>query len=306
MDILFMGTPEFAATSLQALYDGGHNIVGVFTQADRVRGRGSKLTPTPVKELALSLGLKVFQPSSLRDDTVFELIESLNPQMIVVVAYGKILPKRILDFPKYGCVNIHASLLPKYRGAAPIQWAIINGESETGVTSMLMNEGMDTGDILLVQKTPIGEKETSADLFDRLAGMGAKLLIETIDSLEAGKISPQKQNESDASYAPMLDKSMCEIDWKLPADQIDRLIRGLSPFLCACSSFDGKRVKVIEADVSDLTCDLQAGELLDEEGTIKIVCGDNTALEVKVLQPEGKKPMKSHDFLRGHRPKKNN
>jgi len=199
MDILFMGTPEFAATSLQALYDGGHNIVGVFTQADRVRGRGSKLTPTPVKELALSLGLKVFQPSSLRDDTVFELIESLNPQMIVVVAYGKILPKRILDFPKYGCVNIHASLLPKYRGAAPIQWAIINGESETGVTSMLMNEGMDTGDILLVQKTPIGEKETSADLFDRLAGMGAKLLIETIDSLEAGKISPQKQNESDAS-----------------------------------------------------------------------------------------------------------
>ncbi len=302
MDILFMGTPDFAASSLRALYDGGHNIVGVFTQADRVRGRGNKLTPTPVKELALNLDLNVFQPSSLRDDSVFETVKSLKPQMIVVVAYGKILPKRILDFPKYGSVNIHASLLPKYRGAAPIQWAIINGENETGVSSMLMNEGMDTGDILLAKKTPIGEKETSADLFERLADLGAKLLIETIDAMEAGTLTPQKQDDSKATYAPMLDKSMCEIDWNLPAEQIDRLIRGLSPFFCACSSFDGKRVKLLEADVSDLSCDLKAGELLDEDGAIKIVCGENTALEVKVLQPEGKKPMKSQDYIRGHRP----
>ncbi|NLP47649.1 MAG: methionyl-tRNA formyltransferase [Clostridiales bacterium] len=301
MKILFMGTPDFAVKSLAKLHEDGYEISAVFTQEDRIRGRGNKLSPSPVKTMSNELGLKVYHPRSLKSDETIELVKKINPDIIVVVAYGKILPKEILDIPPHGCVNIHASLLPKYRGAAPIQWAIINGEKETGVTSMLMDVGMDTGDILLSRKTPIAEDETSADLFIRLADLGADLLIETIKAMQKGVLEPKIQDESQATYAPMLDKSMCEIDWEMSAQQINNLIRGLSPFFCACSKLDGKRVRFIESEVSESACDLDAGEIICKDGSLIVACGNDSALEIKMLQAEGKKAMDSEAYLLGNK-----
>ena len=227
MNIVFMGTPDFAEESLRALVGAGYNVSAVFTKPDMPVGRKHILTPPEVKVAAFELGLTVYQPTTLKDDEVFETLKNLNPDLIVVVAYGKLLPKRVLELSKYGCINVHASLLPKYRGASPIQWAMVCGERETGVSTMHLDEGMDTGDILLTAKTPISDTETVEQLWDRLKEMGGKLLIETVKGLEEGSITPLKQIETDATYAPIIKKSDGLIDWSKSAFEINCKIRGL-------------------------------------------------------------------------------
>ena len=249
MRIVFMGTPDFAVPCLQAVLDDGHEVCGVFTQPDKPKGRGYTLTPPPVKELALKYNLPVYQPNSLRTGEAYEILKELAPDLIAVVAYGKILPKEILDLPPMGCVNVHGSLLPKYRGAAPIQWAVLNGDKVTGVTTMFMAEGMDTGDILLTEETEIPENETSGELFDRLKDMGARLLVKTIHGLEKGELTPIPQNEAEATHAPMLSKELSAIDWNTSAWEVHNKVRGLSPWPTAHTMFRGKRMKVLETEV---------------------------------------------------------
>ena len=244
MKIVFMGTPEFAVPCLQRLIDCGHEISGVFTQPDKPKGRHGVLTPPPVKELALKNGIKVYQPTKMRDGTALEMLKEASPELVIVVAYGKILPKEILEFPKYGCINIHASLLPKLRGAAPIQWSVINGFEKTGVTSMQMDEGLDTGDMLLSEEIEIGENETSGELHDRLSLLGADVLEKTISALENGELKPIKQNESEFTYAPMLSKELSPIVWNLTAREVHNKIRGLSPWPGASAVLNGKTVKI--------------------------------------------------------------
>lgn len=225
-----MGTPDFAVVSLENLINTGkHQIEGVFTQPDKPKGRGYTVTFSPVKDCAISHNIPVYQPETLKDGKAFEIIKELKPDVIVVAAYGKILPKEILDFPKYGCVNVHGSLLPKYRGAAPIQWSVLNGEKETGVTTMYMSEGLDTGDMLLKESTEIGENETAGHLFDRISEMGAELICKTLDALEKGEITPVKQDDALSSYSPMLSKKICPIDWSKSAKEVHNKIRGLNP-----------------------------------------------------------------------------
>ena len=246
MKIVFMGTPEFAVPSLKALVGAGHEICGVFTQPDKPKNRGMKLQEPPVKEYALSIGLPVFQPAKVRDGEALGILQALNPDLIAVAAYGKILPVDILALPRLGCVNVHSSLLPKYRGAAPINWAILNGEDETGVTIMYMAEGMDTGDILTQAKTPIGLNENAAQLFVRLADIGAGLLVETVAALEAGKVSPVPQDSARASYAPMLSKEQSPLDWTRSARQLHDHVRGLYPWPSALMVLVGIRCKVLQ------------------------------------------------------------
>ena len=242
MNILFMGTPEFSVPCLQALIDAGHNIVGVFTQPDKPKGRGNVMTPPPVKQLALEKGIKVFQPLKMKSEETMDIVRELDPELIVVVAFGRILPASILDYPKRGCINIHASLLPKYRGAGPIQWCVINGEKETGITTMLMDVGLDTGDMLLKEKTPIGENETAEELHDRLSAIGASLIVKTLDELDS--IIPTKQDDSLSTYAPMLSKELSAIDWNKSATEVHNLVRGLNSWPMATSSIDGKTYKI--------------------------------------------------------------
>lgn len=300
MKIVFMGTPEFAEASLQKLLETDHQIVGVFTQPDKPKGRGYKLVAPPVKELALAHNIPVFQPQKMRDGTALEILQELQPDLIAVVAYGKILPKEILELPRYGCINVHGSLLPKYRGAGPIQWSVINGESVTGVTTMYMGEGLDTGDMILKKETPIGENETYGELHDRLKEIGAQALVETIELIEQGKAPREVQDDSLSSYAPMLDKQIARLDFTKDAQTLHNLIRGLSPWPVAHTTVDGKLLKVHRAVLADGKG--QPGEVIDSKKFI-VACKEG-ALELLEVQLEGGKRMKGEDFLRGRKPKK--
>ncbi len=295
MRIVFMGTPEFSVPCLQALLDHGYPVTGVFTRADKPKGRGYKLTPPPVKELALKAGLPVFQPQTLKSDESLAMLKSCEPDLIVVVAYSRMLPKAVLELPKYGCINVHASLLPKYRGAGPIQWSIINGEKETGVTTMYMAEGMDTGDMLEKAVTPIGENETADELQARLSQMGAELLIKTLEKLEAGTLTREPQNDELASYAPMLSKDLSALDLTKDAQTVHNLIRGLSSWPAAQTFYQGKRLKVYQSRLAPGSG--EPGLLLDSKPFI-VACGSG-AVEFLSVQGEGGKRMPAADFLRG-------
>ena len=305
MNIVFMGTPDFAVPSLQALIDAGHNVRAVFTQPDKPKGRGMRLTPPPVKELAQKYGIEVFQPQSLKreTETCTPLIRSLSPDVIVVVAYGKLLPPEVLEIPPLGCVNVHGSLLPKYRGAAPIQHTVLNGDEFGGVTTMLMAEGMDTGDILLKKEVKLLENETSSELFDRLAPIGADLLLATLDGLAAGKIVPQKQDESAATLAPMLSKQMSPTDFNRPAKAVHRQILGLSDWPCATALLSGKNIKIYRAElVSEFGSSGVPGEVMNP-ADLTVACAEGS-VRLTELQPEGSKRMSAQDYLRGHPVKK--
>jgi len=296
MNIVFMGTPDFAEESLRKLVANGYSVSAVFTKPDMPVGRKRILTPPEVKVAAEELGLPVYQPTTLKDDETYEILKELKPDLIVVVAYGKILPKRILELPPLGCINVHASLLPKYRGASPIQWSIVCGESETGVSTMLLDEGMDTGDILLTAKTEIGKEETAEQLWDKLKVLGGELLIETVKGLENGSITPIKQDETQATYAPIIKKQDGEIDWKLSAKEIDCKIRGLHAWPVAYTKVDNKMLKIFSAEIVDENG--KPGEVLKSEKELVVACGEN-ALKITELQLEGSKHMKAEDFLRG-------
>ncbi len=298
MKILFMGTPDFAVPCLEKLIEDGHNIVGVLTQPDKPQGRKMKLTPPPVKELALKNNLEVYQPESLKNEAIKPLLEQKQPELIVVVAYGKILPKYVLDFPKYGCINVHGSLLPRWRGAAPIQWSIISGDKTAGVTTMKMSEGLDTGDMLLKYETEIGQTETAGELFDRLALSGAELLHDTIEQIDS--IVPEVQDESKANYAHMLDKQIAQIDWSKSNKEIDCLIRGLNPWPIALTTLNGERLKIYSASPQNENG--KAGEVLkaDPKTGLLVACGEGSIL-LNEIQAVGGKRMNSKDYLRGHK-----
>lgn len=295
-----MGTPDFAVPSLERLYEDGHRVLAVFTQPDKPRNRGMKPAPPPVKRLAESQGTPVYQPASLRDPAALELLKSLRPDLIAVAAYGKLLPPSVLELPELGCVNVHASLLPKYRGAAPIHWAVINGEEETGITIMRMAEALDAGDILLQMKTPIGREETSEALHDRLSLLGAEALGRALPLLAAGKLTAVPQDPAGATYAPMLSRELSEVDWNRPAAAILNQIRGLLPWPAAGTSLGGKRLKLLEARPGG-PCSAPAGKVLSSNGEgILVSCGDQNAVRITRLQGEGGKKMAASDYLRGH------
>jgi len=298
MRVVFMGTPDIAATCLKQILKDGFDVVGVYTQPDRPKGRGMKMCFSPVKEVAIAQGIPVFQPENFRDEETARELQALQPDVLAVVAYGRILPQRILDIPQKGCVNIHASLLPAYRGSAPYQWAVLDGLRETGVTAQHMVLKMDAGDIIDVAKTPIGENETAGELLDRLAVLGAGLLSKTLARFENGDVTGTPQNEADVSFAPMLDKSMCPIDWNKTAQQIHDHIRGLNPWPVATMECQGKRFKVYSSVVAEGSG--KPGEILGLTKTgLKIACGDG-AVEIQKLQAEGGKPMAAPDYFRGH------
>ena len=300
MKILYMGTPDFAVPPLKALVEAGHSVVGVITQPDKPTGRGYQLTPPPVKVAAQELGIPVYQPETLKNGAITPLLESLAPELIAVAAYGKILPVSVLEVPRFGCLNVHASLLPKYRGAAPIHHAVMNGEKETGVTIMFMEKGLDTGDMLLAGRTPITPEDTTGILHDRLSLMGATLLVEAIRLLAEGKITPVKQNEAEQTYAPMLQKSDCKLDFSLPAEAVRCRIHGLSPFPGAFLTLDGKTVKVFRARVCE-ECG-KPGTVLYADGAhgLVIACGEKS-IRLSELRPEGKKTMTDLQFINGAR-----
>ena len=299
MRIVFMGTPDFAVPCLQKLIDCGHEISGVFTQPDKPKGRHGVMTPPPVKELALKNGLTVYQPVKMKDGTALEMLRQADPELVIVVAYGKILPKEILELPKYGCINIHASLLPKLRGAAPIQWSVINGFEKTGVTSMQMDEGLDTGDMLIKKETAIGENETAGELHDRLSLLGAQVLAETLCALEKGELKPVKQNHSEFTYAPMLSKELSPIDWNLSAQEVHNKIRGLSPWPSASARLGEKNVKIHRSVLTDVKGGLP-GEIIEAGKRLVVSCGDGKCIEILEIQAENKKAMSAADFLRGN------
>ena len=303
MNIIYMGTPDFAVPPLNAIISSGENVQAVFTQPDKPKGRGFKLLPTPVKECALSHNIPVHQPLSLRKGEEAEsyeaLIKELNPDLIVVAAYGQILPKSILDIPKYGCVNIHASLLPKYRGAAPIQRVILDGETETGVTAMRMAEGLDTGDMIMKLSVKIGENETASELHDKLSELGAKLIIKTIESLKNGTAIYEKQDDNLACYAAKIDKSMCFTDFSMPEKQVHNHIRGLSSSPCAVAYLDGKRLKIYRSELVNNVHGLP-GEVVNAHN-FTVACGDGNGVMLTEVQGEGGKRLKTADFLRGNK-----
>ncbi len=299
MKIVFMGTPDFSVPCLKAIIEGGHNVTGVFTQPDKKVGRKQIITPSPVKTTALENGISVYQPQTLKNGEAADIIRNLNPDLIVVVAYGKILPKEILDFPRYGCINVHASLLPYYRGAAPIQRSILNGETETGVTVIKMNEDIDTGDILLVKKTEIGINETSDMLFDRLSHIGASALSETISLIEKGDAKPVSQPAGDFGYAAMIDKSMCGIDWNKSAFEIHNQIRALQSSPAAVTVINGKPVKIHKSVLSGETGS-GAGKVISAKKVLTVCCGDGKCIDILEVQPIGKKRMDINSFLAGN------
>ena len=298
MRVVFMGTPDFAVDCLDILVEKGHEVVGVFSQPDKPQGRKQIMTPPAVKARALELGLDVYQPVSFKDGKAADLLEKLAPELIVVVAYGKLIPQRVLDIPKYGCVNVHASLLPKLRGAAPIQWSVINGEKETGVTTMQLDAGLDTGDILLVKKTDILPDETSGELFDRLKVLGAELLIETMEAIENGTLIPVKQDDSQSTYASMLDKSLSPVDWSKSAQQVHDHIRGLEPWPVATTVINEKIVKLYGSRLAG-NYSKQAGEVVKADNEFIVCCGDGNAVSITQLQAQGKNKLNAADFLRG-------
>ncbi len=308
MKVIFMGTPDFASESLKNLYEAGHEILAVVTNPDRPKGRGMKVIASPVKQYAIEKNLKIYQPEKVRKNQEFiDEIKSLNPDVICVVAYGKILPKEILEIPHLGCINVHASLLPKYRGSAPIQWAVLNGEKETGVTTMYMDIGMDTGDMILKEKVQIGEDETTGELWDRLSKIGGKLLVETLKQIEEGTAPREKQSE-DFTMAPMLDKKMAKIDWEnQTASQIKNLVRGLNPIMGAYTFFKDKKIKFWKVDVAK---NIGLTENMEKLANGVVVLSDskdglyiktkNGILKVLEIQGENARRMPIADFLRGN------
>lgn len=297
MKIIFMGTPDFAAASLEALIASRHEIQAVVTQPDKPKGRKGELTPSPVKVVAEGKGIKVYQPLKVRDEEFVETLRAYNPDVIVVVAFGQIIPLSILKMPKFGCVNIHGSLLPKYRGAAPIQWAVLDGEKETGITTILMDEGIDTGDILLKKTIKIDTDETSGSLFDKLMALGAETILETLEELENGNLTPTKQGESPTAYANMLTKAMGLIDFTKPAKELDCFVRGMDPWPSAYTRLSGKTLKLWK--VRAVEGSGKAGSVIDiGKESFTIACGEG-AIEVLEVQLEGKKRMSAGDFLKG-------
>ena len=301
MRIVFMGTPDFAVASLQKLIDNNYDIIGVFTQPDKPKGRGMEVSIPPVKELAERYGLPVYQPAKMRDGTALAILQELQPEILVVVAYGRILPDEMLALPKYGAINVHGSILPKYRGPAPIQWAVLNGDTVTGVSTMYLAHDMDTGDIIYTEKTEIGEFETSGELYDRLKVMGARLLIKSLKDIESGTAPRTPQDHSQASYVKMLDKSLCPIDWNRSPREIVKHIYGLQPWPVATMELQGQVCRVFGAAYSGRHSDRTPGSLIaaEKEG-LEFVCGNGETLLITELQLPGKKRMQTGDFLRGH------
>ena len=300
MRVVFMGTPDIAATCLSKILEAGHDVVGVYTQPDRPKNRGMKLTFSPVKEVALAHGLPVFQPESFREDDAVEALRALQPDVVAVVAYGRILPQRVLDIPGCGCINIHASLLPAYRGSAPYQWAVLDGLQETGVTAMYLCREMDAGDMIDTAKTPIGENETAGEVLDRLAVLGADLLDKTLRAIQNGTAQRTPQDHSKATYAPMLDKTMCPIDFTKTARQVHNHVRGMNPWPVATMELQGRRFKVYETALLAETSKEAPGSVLGLTKTgLKMACGEGV-VEIRVLQAEGGKRMAAPDYFRGH------
>ncbi|MBQ2316170.1 MAG: methionyl-tRNA formyltransferase [Clostridia bacterium] len=296
MRIVFMGTPDYSVKTLDALMTAGHEVVAVFAQPDKPVGRKQILTPPPVKQRAEELGIPCYQPTTLRDGVALSILKELDPEVIVVVAYGKILPKEILELPPLGCVNGHASLLPRHRGASPIQWAIVCGDKQTGVTTMLMDEGMDTGDILDTAVTDIGEQETAEELFERLSAISANLMVSTLKGLQNGTVTPKKQDENKATYAPIIKKEMAHIDFNKTADEICNAVRGYYSWPCAFCILDGKRLKVMSA--ISATGSGNIGEVIDNTNSLKVACKDG-AVEFLTVQLEGSRAMSASEMLRG-------
>lgn len=302
MRVLFMGTPEISAVCLEKIVADGHNVVGVVTGEDKPRGRGNIMTPTETKRKAEELGIPAYTPKSLKDGEFLELLQELSPDVIAVVAYGKILPKAVLDFPKYGCINAHVSLLPKYRGAAPMQRAIMNGECETGVTVMQMDEGLDTGDIITFESFPIGSEDDFEAVHDKSAIVGARLLSEAIRALENGTATHTKQDDALASYASKIEKEDCKVEFAKTAKELDFIIRGVTPIPGAFAYLNGKMIKICKASPTDKKG--RAGEVLalsdKAEGEILVGCGEG-ALSISRVKPEGKGQMSAADFIRGRK-----
>lgn len=300
--IVFMGTPDIAATCLQRLCREPMDIIGVYTKPDMPKNRGMKLTMSEVKQVARAEGIPVYQPGSFRDDWVYEELQTLQPDVIAVVAYGKILPQRVLDIPKYGCINIHASILPQLRGAGPVQWAILNGLAETGVTAMYMNAGMDTGDIIEIRRTPIDPRENAQQLLDRLAELGAELLCDTLWKLKRGETLPRTpQDDAAATYAPMLSKALCPIDWTKPRQVVYNQIRGLDPWPVATAELAGTKFKIFRAEPVERRTDAAPGTVLglSKQG-LEVACAGGEILCVTQLQAQGGKRMAAPDYFRGH------
>ncbi|MCD8123291.1 MAG: methionyl-tRNA formyltransferase [Clostridiales bacterium] len=303
MRIVFMGTPDFSVPTLKSLLDSRHQVIAVVTQPDKPKGRGRAVAMSPVKECALEHGIPVYQPVRARDETFIREMEALAPDVMVVIAFGQILSQDLLDVPRYGCVNIHASLLPKYRGASPIQWAVLNGDEETGVTTMQMAAGMDTGDILETVTVRLDPKETGGSLFDRLSQLEGNLILSTLERMEQGTIVPQPQNDAEATYVKKIPKTMGEIDWSSDASSIERLVRGLNPWPSAYTHVGGKMLKIWEADVlpEDASANIvEPGTVLEASGSSLLVAAGRGVLKITSLQLEGKKRMDTAAFLRGY------
>lgn len=300
MRVIFMGTPDFSVPALKSLVKAGHDVIAVVTQPDKPKGRGKEVSMTPVKETALELGIPVYQPVKARVPEFVAVLKEMNPDVIVVAAFGQILPESILEIPKYGCVNIHASLLPKYRGASPIQYAVINGEKETGITTMMMAAGIDTGDILDQEAIALDEKETGGSLHDKLGGIGGRLILKTLEKLEAGTAVRIPQNEAEMSHVGMIKKSMGDIDWTMDAAAIERLIRGLNPWPSAYTSWNGKILKLWEAEVLHEEYSGVCGQVVKCGKDVLLVKTGRGTLSIKELQLPGKKRMEIGAFLRGY------
>ncbi|MEE0812127.1 methionyl-tRNA formyltransferase [Blautia sp.] len=301
MRVIFMGTPDFATGTLEEIVLAGHEVVGVVTQPDKPKGRGKTLMPTPVKEVAMKYNLPVYQPKKVREPEFVEVLRGLKPDVMVVAAFGQIISKEILEMPKYGCINVHASLLPAYRGAAPIQWAVINGDKESGVTIMQMDEGIDTGDMIEKVVVPIAEDETGGSLFDKLSQAGAKLCVKVLRDLEDGKAVREKQpEESTTPYARMIDKKMGAIDWEKPAKEIEQLIRGLNPWPSAYTRLQGKTLKIWKAEVLLEHSQEAPGQITEVTKDSIVVQTGQGRLKILELQLEGKKRMDAASFLRGY------
>lgn len=301
MRVVFMGTPDIAATCLERILQAGTHVVGVYTKPDTPQNRGMKLTQSPVKQVAAQAGIPVYQPVSFKDHETVETLRALNPDVIAVVAYGKILPQRVLDIPPKGCINIHASILPQLRGSGPVQWAILRGFRETGVTAMYMAAKMDAGDMIEVRKTPIDPEENARSLLDRLAQIGGDLLADTLSRLERETVEGTPQNEAEATYAPMLTKDLCPIDWEKTPLEIKNQVRGLDPWPVATMELEGRRFRVYQVAISDKTTKAAPGTVLGLTKTgLELACGGGGVVEVRTLQADGGKRMAAPDYFRGH------
>ncbi|MFR4163276.1 MAG: methionyl-tRNA formyltransferase [Paraclostridium sordellii] len=300
MKIVFMGTPEFAVPCLQKIIDEGHEVLAVVTQPDKPKGRGKKLAMPPVKELALKYNIDVYQPVKAREESFVEKLKEINPELIVVVAFGQILPKSILDIPKFGCVNVHASLLPKYRGAAPLNWVIINGEEKTGVTTMYMDVGLDTGDMILKSEIPLDDEITAGELHDKMMVQGAEVLKDTIDLISKGKAPREKQNDEETCYSPIMDKSLGNIDWSKSATDIHNLIRGVNPWPSAYTTYDKQTMKIWKTKVLDKVSEKTPGTILSvDKNGIEVSTGDKV-LQISEIQMSGKKRMIVSEYIKGN------